>query len=300
MYFDIVRVAENATGLNCCIPISSGEQLSIELGNFLKLKFEDLTEEDIAELQQPALDAAEIANTAAENAQTVADTYVNVLSQKADHGYGEGETIKTLKQVESQISNTTSDVIIYGPGRPDKPDTTKVNGVNIITGNEPVGTQYNSSDGANVGAWIWAKRTDGWQVVHGDTNMVVVNPDNLSAGKLVFRRLNSLVTFGIGYQGPFGTYTISTNPVVKDGNKIVLGTVPLGFCSTTIPQFGMVTEDGNLIFTNILVNVLIRSDQGQIQLRFPDAATLNTFKGKNLLRSPIMSWSTNEVWPDQI
>ena len=43
---------------------------------------------------------------------------------------------------------------IVGPGRPDVPSTTE----GRITGTEPVGTEYRSTDGAGVGAWVWQKR----------------------------------------------------------------------------------------------------------------------------------------------
>ncbi|MDO5676494.1 MAG: hypothetical protein Q4G35_03185 [Propionibacteriaceae bacterium] len=47
---------------------------------------------------------------------------------------------------------------ITGPGRPDTPATTG----GLITGKEPVGMEYRSTDGAGVGAWVWRKRPDGW------------------------------------------------------------------------------------------------------------------------------------------
>ena len=114
MYFDIVQVAENATGLNCCIPISSGEQLSIELGNFLKLKYEDLTDEDITELQQPALDAAEIATAAADNADTatfnanLATENANNAAQSANIAAGNVNTAITNAETATTNANTAA------------------------------------------------------------------------------------------------------------------------------------------------------------------------------------------------
>lgn len=60
---------------------------------------------------------------------------------------------------------TAADYLIVGPGRPDQPATT--NGA--ITGREPVGAEYRSTDGANVGADRWIKRSSGWRVSDGDT-----------------------------------------------------------------------------------------------------------------------------------
>lgn len=55
--------------------------------------------------------------------------------------------------------------ILTGPGRPDQPATTG----GIITGSEPVGSEYRSQDGAGAGAWAWRKRPSGWAVTDGDT-----------------------------------------------------------------------------------------------------------------------------------
>ena len=63
------------------------------------------------------------------------------------------------------LTNSSS-YIITGPGRPDTPATTG----GIITGNEPVGAEYRSTDGAGVGAFVWMKRPGGkWEVTDGDT-----------------------------------------------------------------------------------------------------------------------------------
>lgn len=47
---------------------------------------------------------------------------------------------------------------LRGPGRPDQPATTG----GVITGTEPVGTEYVSTDGAGVGAWVWRKLGSTW------------------------------------------------------------------------------------------------------------------------------------------
>lgn len=63
------------------------------------------------------------------------------------------------------VINSASSTLT-GPGRPDTPSTTG----GIITGNEPVGTEYRSTDGASVGAWVWRKRPGNvWAVTDGDT-----------------------------------------------------------------------------------------------------------------------------------
>ena len=60
---------------------------------------------------------------------------------------------------------TAQDYLLVGPGRPDQPNTTG----GVVTGSEPVGCEFRSTDGAGVGAWTWRKRGTGWVVVDGDT-----------------------------------------------------------------------------------------------------------------------------------
>ena len=58
-----------------------------------------------------------------------------------------------------------SPYLLAGPGRPDQPATTG----GIITGAEPIGAIYASTDGGLVGAWTWQRHPLGWVVSHGDT-----------------------------------------------------------------------------------------------------------------------------------
>lgn len=57
------------------------------------------------------------------------------------------------------LANASS-YILVGPGRPDRPATT--NGV--ITGKEPVGAEYRSTDGAGEDLFDWRKRPTGWEI----------------------------------------------------------------------------------------------------------------------------------------
>lgn len=64
------------------------------------------------------------------------------------------------------VVSSASSYVLVGPGRPDTPSTTG----GVITGSEPVGAEYRSTDGANVGAFVWMKRPGGkWEVTVGDT-----------------------------------------------------------------------------------------------------------------------------------
>ena len=60
------------------------------------------------------------------------------------------------------LANASS-YILVGPGRPDRPATT--NGV--ITGKEPVGAEYRSTDGAGEDLFDWMKRPTGWEIAGG-------------------------------------------------------------------------------------------------------------------------------------
>ena len=63
------------------------------------------------------------------------------------------------------VANASS-YILVGPGRPDTPSTT----AGVITGSEPVGARYESTDEAGVGARTWRKVAGGkWVVTDGDT-----------------------------------------------------------------------------------------------------------------------------------
>lgn len=64
------------------------------------------------------------------------------------------------------VVSSASSYILVGPGRPDVPSTT----AGVITGSEPVGAEYRSTDGASVGAYVWMKRPGGkWECVGLDT-----------------------------------------------------------------------------------------------------------------------------------
>ena len=69
---------------------------------------------------------------------------------------------------------TASTYMLVGPGRPDVASTTG----GVITGSEPVGAVFHSTDGASVGAWAWQKTTAGWVVTVGDTGWRDVRSDS--------------------------------------------------------------------------------------------------------------------------
>ena len=106
---------------------------------------------------------------------------------------------------------------LYGPGRPDSPETTG----GVITGSEPVGTDYRSEDGAGVGAYVWRKRPgDVWEVVDGDTGWRDMNylfPSwDPGAFGVFMRRINAIIYLSL---------TIGSDPGSKQTDW---GVLPVG------------------------------------------------------------------------
>ena len=102
-------------------------------------------------------------------------------------------------------------LLLSGPGRPDVPTTTG----GIITGSEAVGTEYRSTDGAGVGAWVWMKRPTGWVVTDGDTGWRDVTGEStikaFDPGTLYMRRLRETVYFRFSQTQGGGSYRFGTS-----------------------------------------------------------------------------------------
>lgn len=110
------------------------------------------------------------------------------------------------------VVSSASSYVIVGPGRPDVPSTT----AGTITGSEPVGAEYRSQDGAQVGAYVWMKRPGGkWEVVDGDTgarNVLGLKTShwstNLGAPWTV-RRVGNMVLMSLPFTTPANTSKVS-------------------------------------------------------------------------------------------
>ena len=126
---------------------------------------------------------------------------------------------------------------LTGPGRPDQPATT----AGIITGSEPVGTEYRSTDGAGVGAWAWRLRPSGWEVTDLDTGIRRGEPLNGWAGAVRLMRVGNTVTV-IG-QG--------MDPVAATG--FTFYELPLGFQPTNrIPVPAYRASGTTLVYARIV------------------------------------------------
>ena len=118
---------------------------------------------------------------------TSPDLTLDLVFAKGDRG-DRGET------GPPGVVSSASAYVIIGPGRPDVPSTT----AGTITGAEPVGAEYRSTDGANVGAWTWRKRPTGWVVTDGDTGWrKIARTDSWTDSNAYYlvRRTNAGVTF---------------------------------------------------------------------------------------------------------
>lgn len=211
-----------------------------------------------------------------------------------------------IKRIEKKIpegggsgSQSSDSTIITGNGRPDKPETT--NGK--IKGNEPNGTIYNSSDGSGVGAYLWQKQKNVWQVISGDTGTrrITKSVSNIKSGFITLRRINNLVecSFSGGQWGAIYFYGTNSKEFRRKSHPKrmdLLGNsgIPTGFRAvnnTMLPFYG---DDGEHLG---MVYVGGRSNYDYIELRFQDKPPAEDM---NIVRMPVIYWVTNEPFPDTL
>lgn len=207
-----------------------------------------------------------------------------------------------VRRVENKIptgisAQPTNSNIITGDGRPDKPDTTNEK----ITGNEPNGAFYNSTNGANVGAFLWQKQNNKWVVISGDTgsrrmsNLSV----NIKEGAIYLRRMNNRVECAF-YSGRWDTISFcgSSNPKfvrknhAKRMNILPDLKIPLGFRTRTPIMLPFYSDDGEEI---AVVYVASIGDRAYIELRFKDKVPIADL---DYMRMPVISWITDDPFPE--
>lgn len=222
-----------------------------------------------------------------------------------------------IKRIEGKIptdvnSQPTNSNIISGNGRPDKPDTTRFivssqNGNNVyenkIKGNEQNGTFYSSTDGAGVGAYLWQKQKNRWNVVSADTGArrVTQNVHNIKSGYVTLRRINNVVecTFGGGQWGAIYFYGTNAKEFRKKSHHKrmdILGNsgIPIGFRPVNNTMLPFYSDDGEHLG---MVYVGGISNYNYIELRFQDKPPTADM---DIVRMPVISWITDDPFPNSL
>lgn len=211
-----------------------------------------------------------------------------------------------IKRIEKKIptgggsgSQSSDSTIITGNGRPDKPDTTG----GKITGNEPNGTFYNSTNGAGVGAYLWQKQDNKWIVISADTgnrNMTRYSV-NIKQGRISLRRVNNTVecTFTGGSWGSISFYG-SSNPKFTRKNHakrmdiLPRQQIPFGFRSNVPFMLPFYSDEGDNIGAVYVGSI---GDSNYIELRFKDSVPTADL---DVMRLPVINWITNDPYPETI
>ena len=185
---------------------------------------------------------------------------------------------------------TTQDYLLVGPGRPDQPSSTG----GVVTGREPVGCEFRSTDGAGVGAWAWRKRDIGWVVVDGDTGWRKMRHEWFAAPTGVFlRRQAQICEIALG-GGAYDEFR-PAKPVPAASNQVMWGTgfIPAGFVPSK-PQVGVLTDDGRRLIGHIYLGS-DGLDNGMT--RFSTDVGTGSSQGFTLMRASAFVFMTRQSWP---
>ena len=223
------------------------------------------------------------------------DTAITELAE-----YIGSEVRRVENKIPTEISTQpTNSNIITGNGRPDKPDTTD----GKITGREPNGTFYNSTNGAGVGAYLWHKQNNKWVVISADTGsrQMRATSVNIKEGVISLRRVNNTVecSFSKGRWDTISFYG-SSNPKFTRKNHakrmdlLPRSKIPQGFRATTPVMLPFYSDDGDNI---AVVYVGSKGDDNYIELRFKDKLPTGDL---NYMRMPVVSWITDDPFPETL
>lgn len=210
-----------------------------------------------------------------------------------------------IKRIEKKIptdgsgSQSSDSTIITGAGRPDKLETTQ----GKITGREPNGTFYNSTNGAGVGAYLWQKQNGQWTVISGDTGIRRLSniSVNIKEGAIHLRRVNNRVecSFCAGRWDTISFYG-SSNPKFTRKNHakrmdiLPPPRIPVGFRTRTPIMLPFYSDDGDEIATVYVASI---GDRAYIELRFRDKVPTADL---DYMRMPVISWITDDPFPDAL
>ena len=207
-----------------------------------------------------------------------------------------------IKRIEKKIpegggSQSSDSMIVTGNGRPDKPDTTG----GKITGREPDGTFYNSTNGAGVGAYLWQKQNGQWTVISGDTGIRRLSniSVNIKEGAIHLRRVNNRVECSF-YAGRWDTISFygSSNPKFTRKNHakrmdiLPPPRIPVGFRTRTPIMLPFYSDDGDEIATVYVASI---GDRAYIEVRFRDKVPTTDL---DYMRLPVVSWITDDPFPE--
>lgn len=192
----------------------------------------------------------------------------------------------------------SSSVLIQGNGRPDKPETTG----GKITGREPNGTFYNSTNGAGVGAYLWQKQNNKWVVISGDTGARRMNTSvNIKEGYISLRRVNNTVecSFSKGRWDTVSFYGSSNSKFTRKNHAkrmdlLPNSKIPLGFRTSVPIMLPFYSDDGDEIATVYVASI---GDRAYIELRFRDKVPTTDL---DYMRLPVVSWITDDPFPDTL
>ena len=208
-----------------------------------------------------------------------------------------------IKRIEKKIptdgsgSQSSDSTIITGAGRPDKLETTQ----GKITGREPNGTFYNSTNGAGVGAYLWQKQNGQWTVISGDTGIRRLSniSVNIKEGAIHLRRVNNRVECSF-YAGRWDTISFygSSNPKFTRKNHakrmdiLPPPRIPVGFRTRTPIMLPFYSDDGDEIATVYVASI---GDRAYIELRFRDKVPTADL---DYMRMPVITWITDDPFPE--
>lgn len=209
-----------------------------------------------------------------------------------------------IKRIEKKIPEGSSggdqsgnSMIITGVGRPDKPETTS----GKITGGEPDGTFYSSTNGAGVGAHLWQKQANKWNVISGDTGSRRMSKTsvNIKEGDIYLRRVNNMVecSFTNGRWGTISFYGSNNSKFTRKNHAKRMNIlpdfrIPLGFRTNTPFMLPFYNDDGDYMAVLYVGN---KSDRSYIELRFKDNVPTADL---DYMRLPVISWITDEPFPE--
>lgn len=210
-----------------------------------------------------------------------------------------------IKRVEKKIpegsggGQSSDSTIITGNGRPDKPETTS----GKITGREPNGAFYSSTNGAGVGAYLWQKQNNKWVVISADTGDRHMTRDsvNIKEGRISLRRVNNTVecTFTGGSWGSISFYGSSARGFVRKNHAkrmdiLPRGRIPFGFRSSVPFMLPFYSDEGDNLGAVYVGSI---GDSNYIELRFKDSVPTQDL---TWMRLPVINWITPDPYPETL